>query len=168
MKEWELPKKIDRPIEHNDIRIVNLPVTVLFEKTNKIVKDIEPYEYISGFIMEVLPNQKFVYNNHDSEFLGKSYQAKTNIMEDFSVRINYNGIDILLEGEYEKGEAAVPYDKNGEPGTEGTSPRVVIDKIYYDSIEVSELLESLFYQTNINIWESLENEVISKIISTWF
>lgn len=87
-------------------------------------------------------------------------------MEEFSLRINYNGIDLFVEGEYKKGEVSVPYDKNGEPGTEGTAPQVEISSIYYDSIEVSELLESLFYQTNINIWESLENEIITKITSS--
>lgn len=57
-----------------DLRIVNLPVKVIFEWSDKIVADYDSetntvLEYTSGYIMKVLPNQSFVYKNEESVFL---------------------------------------------------------------------------------------------------
>lgn len=57
-----------------DLRVINLPVKVIFEWSDKIVADYDSetdtiLEYTSGYIMKVLPNQSFVYKNEESLFL---------------------------------------------------------------------------------------------------
>ncbi len=50
-----------------EIAIVNLPVKVLFEWSDKIVEDVDeennPVSYKSGYLMRVIPDQTFVYEN---------------------------------------------------------------------------------------------------------
>lgn len=71
---WKLPEKKERPVGDNDLRIVNLPVKVIFEWSDKIVADYDSetdtvLEYTSGYVMKVLPEQSFVYNNEESTFI---------------------------------------------------------------------------------------------------
>jgi hypothetical protein len=73
-KFFEEPKKQENlPPIAGELAIVNLPVKVLMEWSDKILVD-EDYDndgnpipgsqrYRSGFLMKVLPNQVWVYNN---------------------------------------------------------------------------------------------------------
>jgi len=58
---------INPPVSDGDIRLVTLQVKVLCKWSDQIVSDYDEetgeIEYESGFVMEVLPNQKFVYKN---------------------------------------------------------------------------------------------------------
>jgi hypothetical protein len=79
---WEMPKTKERPVGENDLRVVNLPVRVIFKWSDKIVDDYDcdsgAVEYRSGYVMEVLGNQSFVYNEelHTSTFIGSVFQEK--------------------------------------------------------------------------------------------
>ena len=71
---WELPKIKERPVGDGDLRIVNLPVQVVFEWSDKIISDYDSetntiLEYTSGYVMKVLPNQSFIFNNEESIFI---------------------------------------------------------------------------------------------------
>jgi len=59
-----------------DIRVVNLPVRVVFEWSDEIVADYDEEtgytEYTSGYVMKVLPDQKFVYKGEDSIFIAQA------------------------------------------------------------------------------------------------
>ena len=72
---WESPQpKKQSPPKHGDIRVVNLPVTVVFKWSDEIVSEYDSetdtvVERASGFIMEVLPNQGFVYKGEDSTMI---------------------------------------------------------------------------------------------------
>jgi len=72
-------KKVGPPI-HNEIAIVNIPVKVLFKFSDNIVVDVddhdEPVEFTSGYIMHVLPNQKFVFNNHERQTVCFTFDEK--------------------------------------------------------------------------------------------
>jgi hypothetical protein len=61
----------------SDIRIVRLPVQVLFEWSDKIVVDYDSetdtvLEYTSGYVMKVLPNQQFVYKGEETIFIAQA------------------------------------------------------------------------------------------------
>lgn len=64
------------PPRHNELRIVSLPVKVLFEWSDTIVVDYDPEtgesEYTSGYIMKVLPGQTFVYHNEPSTLVAQT------------------------------------------------------------------------------------------------
>lgn len=74
---WEVPQLQQRNIVGNgDIRIVNLPVQVVFEWSDKIVADYDSetdtvLEYMSGYVMKVLPNQQFVYKGEPTTFIAQ-------------------------------------------------------------------------------------------------
>lgn len=64
-------------IASGDIRIVNLPVKVLFEWSDKIVADYDSetdtvLEYTSGYVMKVMPNQQFVYRGEETTFIAQA------------------------------------------------------------------------------------------------
>ena len=68
-------------ISHGDIRIVNLPVQAVFVWSDKIIADFdsetgEVLEYTSGFVMEVLACQKFLYKGEDTTFLHQTILEK--------------------------------------------------------------------------------------------
>lgn len=76
---WELPQQKERPIGDGDLRIVNLPVQVLFEWSDKIMFDHDPetghIEYTSGFVMKVLNEQSFVFKDEQSVFMGSMFKS---------------------------------------------------------------------------------------------
>jgi len=64
-------------IRNGDIRVVDLPVKVFFEWSDKIIVEYdhetnEVIEYTSGWVMKVIPGQKFVYKDQPTEYLGQS------------------------------------------------------------------------------------------------
>lgn len=74
---WEVPQLQQRNVGSGDIRIVNLPVKVVFEWSDKIVADYDSetdtvLEYTSGYVMEVLPNQQFVYKDEPTTFIAQT------------------------------------------------------------------------------------------------
>lgn len=73
MKWNKLPKPLKHNPIHGDLALVNLPVKVLFEFTDKIVTEWDeeghPLEYTDGFVMKVLEGQSFVYTGQDSKRL---------------------------------------------------------------------------------------------------
>ena len=79
----EIPNN-NEPV-NGDVRVVNLPVEVLFEFSDKIIDEYD-YEtkkiisYKSGFIMHVLDNQKFIYNNDHTVLVG-NVKFESNIKE---------------------------------------------------------------------------------------
>lgn len=78
---WEYPGITNNPsVKDGDIRLVNLPVQVGFEWSDKIVSDWDengdPLDYTSGYIMRVLPDQSFIYNSEESMFIGASFTKK--------------------------------------------------------------------------------------------
>lgn len=80
-EEYKFHKMADRkgmPIDKGQVRIVHLPVKVLFEWSDKIVdsEDEETGEviYASGYVMKLLPGQEFVYNNQESVFLASTFE----------------------------------------------------------------------------------------------
>jgi len=78
---WELPKIKERPVGDGDLRIVNLPVQVVFEWSDKIVADYDSetdtiLEYTSGYVMKVLPEQSFVYKDEKSTFIASTFKKR--------------------------------------------------------------------------------------------
>lgn len=74
---YELPPTKEKPVGDGDIRVVNLPVEVLFKHSDKIPVDYDSdtntvLKYTSGYIMEVIPKQSFIYNNEKSIFIGQT------------------------------------------------------------------------------------------------
>jgi len=74
---WFEPKdpRDDDRLMRGDVRLVDLTVKVLIQWSDKIIKDMDEdgnVEYTSGWVMEVLPHQKFVYNNHKTIFLAQT------------------------------------------------------------------------------------------------
>ena len=61
--------------------------------------------------------------------------------EKMEIQINYKGIDLVVSGDYDKGEETVYYDSNGE-GYPGVEPYFDIDKIYVldSSVDILDLL----------------------------
>lgn len=78
---WDLQKTNERPIMDGDVRIVNLPVKVVFEWSDKIIADYDQetdtvLEYTSGYVMKVLADQSFVYKDEESIFIASSFSEK--------------------------------------------------------------------------------------------
>jgi len=79
---WKIDRpKMDYPIRDNDLREVNLPVKVLFKWTDKIIDEYdyileEVISYKSGYIMEVVPDQEFVYDGEDTRFIGSMFKEQ--------------------------------------------------------------------------------------------
>lgn len=78
---YEVPKFQKREIRTGDIRIVKLPVKVVFKYSDKIVSDYDSetdtvLEYTNGFIMEVIDNQGFVYRGEPTTFLAQTLIEK--------------------------------------------------------------------------------------------
>lgn len=76
---WELSEQKEIPVGDGDLRIVNLPVKVIFEWSDKIVADYDcetdtVLKCTSGYVMKVLPNQSFVYKYEDSTFIASAFQ----------------------------------------------------------------------------------------------
>ena len=76
---WTLPEKKEIPVNDGDLRIVNLPVEVLFEWSDKIIADYDSetdiiLEYKSGYVMKILPKQYSVYNNEKTTFLASTFK----------------------------------------------------------------------------------------------
>ena len=78
MNLFERPEKIDGPPVEGEIAIVELPVKVIFEWSDKIVADVDefdnPVEFKSGYIMRIIGNQSFVYNNEKRQALGFAFK----------------------------------------------------------------------------------------------
>jgi len=75
--EWNTPQQSDEPLSNGDIRIVSLPVKVRVKWSEQIVADYdsetkEVLEYTEGFIMEVLPGQRFVYDEEPTVLVAKT------------------------------------------------------------------------------------------------
>ena len=78
----EFKREVPQLQQHNvvgsgDIRIVNLPVQVLFEWSDKIVADYDSetdtvLEYTSGYVMKVIPNQQFVHKGEETIFIAQA------------------------------------------------------------------------------------------------
>jgi hypothetical protein len=71
---WHSRNLQEIPVVEGDVRIVNLSVKVIFVWSDKIVADYDPetdtiIEYTSGYVMEVLPDQSFVYQEQESHHL---------------------------------------------------------------------------------------------------
>lgn len=69
----------ERHIGDGDLRIVALPVKVLFEWSDRIIADYDPetdtvLEYTSGYVMNVLPEQSFVYKDEESTFIASTFK----------------------------------------------------------------------------------------------
>ena len=75
---WEVPQlQQHNVVGSGDIRIVNLPVQVVFEWSDKIVADYDSetdtvLEYTSGYVMKVLSNQQFVYKDEPTTFIAQA------------------------------------------------------------------------------------------------
>ena len=73
--EWELPQPQGYDtVSTGDVRVVNLPVQVVFTWSDEIVADYdsetdEILGYTSGYVMEVIPGQRFVYKGEETVFL---------------------------------------------------------------------------------------------------
>ena len=82
-KEFEWSKR-ERPIDPNprqgDYAIVNLPVKVWFDWSDKIVVDYDEdtgeTEYASGYVMRVMDRQSFVYIGQERIHLGQIKEEK--------------------------------------------------------------------------------------------
>jgi len=76
---WEVPEIKEIPVDDGDLRIVNLPVKVIFEWSDKIISDYDSetdtiLEYTSGYVMKVLPEQSFVYKEEESTFIASTFK----------------------------------------------------------------------------------------------
>lgn len=63
---------------HGDMGIINVPVKVIFEWSDKIIADYDSetdtvLEYKEGYIMKVINNQEYVYENQDIIPIGHAY-----------------------------------------------------------------------------------------------
>lgn len=72
--------KLPPPV-NGEIAIVNLQVEVVFRHSDKIVSDYDEesgyIEYTSGMIMDILPNQSFVYKGESRYIKALAYYEKT-------------------------------------------------------------------------------------------
>lgn len=73
----ELKKQTKDHIHNGDIRIVNLPVKVMFSWSDKIIADYDSetdtvLEYTSGYVMTILPNQQFVHKGEETIFMAQA------------------------------------------------------------------------------------------------
>ena len=80
---WNLfPMNVNPPVGHGDMREVTLSVKVICEWSDKIIAEYDyendvVLEYTSGYVMKVLPNQSFVYNEGvDTQYLGSCIMEK--------------------------------------------------------------------------------------------
>tara|TARA_R110000772_G_scaffold268686_3_gene397512 strand:+ start:2163 stop:2519 length:357 start_codon:yes stop_codon:yes gene_type:complete len=78
---WGLSGRKEHLISDNDLGIVSLPVKVVFEWSDEIVAEYdfekeEVVEFTSGYIMKVIDNQSFVYNNEETTFVGSLFKNK--------------------------------------------------------------------------------------------
>jgi len=70
----------------NEMSIVNIPVNVVMEWSDRIIADADydgdgniidsSIKYKSGFVMVVLPNQRIVYQNEPRVILGQVFLEK--------------------------------------------------------------------------------------------
>jgi hypothetical protein len=77
----EQPPITNAPIANGDIRIVELPMEVLFEWSDKIVADYDSetdtvLEYTSGWVMHILRPQKHIYNNQPTQLVASAFIEK--------------------------------------------------------------------------------------------
>jgi hypothetical protein len=82
--DWKIPKGVEKPVADGDLREVLLPVKTVFEWSDKIVKEYDyendkVLEYTSGFVMKVVPDQEFIYNNEKSVFLASTIKEKPKV-----------------------------------------------------------------------------------------
>lgn len=80
---WELPQLGQRSVvSSGDIRIVNLPVQVIFEWSDRIISEYDSetdavLEYTSGYVMEVLSNQYFTYKGEETVFVAQATSGRS-------------------------------------------------------------------------------------------
>lgn len=72
--QWNVMAEPLPGVSEGDVRVVVLPVKVLFGWSDNIVADEdeetgEVLETFSGYVMEVLPDQKFLYEGEDTQLL---------------------------------------------------------------------------------------------------
>ena len=78
---YEYSFQDNKQISHGDIRVVNLPVQVLFVWSDEIIADYDSetdtvLEYTSGWVMKVLPGQIFAYQSQETTFLSQALIEK--------------------------------------------------------------------------------------------
>lgn len=77
---WEEKSLTPTEPSHGDLCVATIPVKVIFEFSDKIVADVDEYnnpvEYKSGYIMRVLPDQSFVYQDEAVFILGHTHTEK--------------------------------------------------------------------------------------------
>lgn len=79
---WEIPEKKEMPVGDGDLRIVNLPVKCIFQWSDKIIADYDSetdtiLEYKSGYIMQVIHDQEFIFNDEKTIFISGAFFKKT-------------------------------------------------------------------------------------------
>lgn len=82
----EMEKPTQGPPVQNELAVVNLPVSVVFEWSDKIIEDADytidgqiiesSIIYKSGWVMQVLPGQRVVYQDHERTTIGFSFKEK--------------------------------------------------------------------------------------------
>lgn len=77
---WDINTPKQRKVEDNDLRKVQLDVDCIFKWSDKIPEEVDDegnvITYTSGYIMEVLPNQKFLYKGEDTMFIASVFSEK--------------------------------------------------------------------------------------------
>lgn len=78
---WEeLPPRTKRPLQENQLRSINVQVQCVTVWSDKIIEDRNEetgeITYTSGYIFEILPNQSFIAEGVESQFLGTFLNKK--------------------------------------------------------------------------------------------
>lgn len=130
---WNTPTeklgKFDGEVKSGDIRIVNIPVKVLFEYSDKIVADFDSetntvLEYKSGYLMKVFNDQTIVYKGEESVFLAHAQEiiddylydgvkCKIHVSDELegvdSLQDKFNSVVPKLDTKIKKPKIIVPY-----------------------------------------------------------
>jgi hypothetical protein len=56
--------------------------------------------------------------------------------------IDYNGLELQIEGDYEQGEAECWTLPNGDPGYPGSASSFVINSVTLDAADITELISN--------------------------
>ena len=79
---------------------------------------------------------------------------------EYTFEYEINGVTISFDGYYSKGEPDEPYDRYGNPGTQGTASTFQIQEAYYDVMNILPVLHAF----EIDL-EDIEEKAIEEIES---
>ena len=84
---------------------------------------------------------------------------------EYTFEYEINGVTISFDGYYSKGEPDEPYDRYGEPGTQGTPSTFQIQEAHYNVLPIGTLdILPVLHAFEIDL-EDIEEKAIEEIES---